>query len=166
MTSRQKRVPHERVHPAPKPPLIVVDTLVVIGAIIGIPNSASHALMNAIETGEAHLAVSDDWLRELVRVLEYPRIAEQIGLEADRPARAFRIALGIGLIGSFHHPKKLDWPSLSDPNDGWIFDLAFQSLADFIVSRDKRVMAAGLALDFEVLEPKAALERVKIQNDS
>jgi predicted nucleic acid-binding protein len=83
-----------------KPSLVlVVDTLVVVSAIIGNTSSASFALLRAIETGDCQLAVSDDWLRELVRVLEYPRIANLIGADQSKPARAFRIALGIGLMG-------------------------------------------------------------------
>jgi putative PIN family toxin of toxin-antitoxin system len=144
-------------------PLLVVDTLVVVSAIIGNTGSASFALLRAIETGEVRLAVSDDWLRELVRVLEYPRIAGLINADQSKPARAFRIALGIGLMGQLHRPRRLDWPSLSDPNDGWIFDLAFESHADFIVSRDARVIAAGQALDFEVLDPAAALGRLRVE---
>lgn len=145
-----------------KPSLVlVVDTLVVVSAIIGNPSSASFALLRAIETGDCHLAVSDDWLRELVRVLEYPRIASLIGADQTKPARAFRIALGIGLMGRLHRPRRLDWPSLSDPNDGWIFDLAFESQADVIVSRDTRVIAAGQALDFEVLEAAEVLARIR-----
>jgi putative PIN family toxin of toxin-antitoxin system len=144
-----------------RPPLLVVDTLVVVSAIIGNTGSASFAVLRAIETGEVRLAVSDDWLRELVRVLEYPRIAGIINADQSKPARAFRIALGIGLMGQLHRPRRLDWPSLSDPNDGWIFDLAFESHAEFIVSRDARVIAAGQALDFEVLDPAAALRRFR-----
>lgn len=140
---------------------LVLDTLVVVSAIIGNSDSASFALLRAIETGDAALAVSDDWLRELVRVLEYPRIASVIGADQSKPARAFRIALGIGLMGPLHRPRRLDWSSLSDPNDGWIFDLAFESRADLIVSRDARVIAAGQALDFEVLDPAAALRRIR-----
>jgi predicted nucleic acid-binding protein len=151
-------------------PLLVLDTLVVVSAIIGNTGSASFAVLRAIETGEVRLAVSDDWLRELVRVLEYPRIAGIINSDQSKPARAFRIALGIGLMGQLHRPRRLDWPSLStgararglsDPNDGWIFDLAFESHAEFIVSRDARVIAAGQALDFEVLDPAAALGRLR-----
>jgi putative PIN family toxin of toxin-antitoxin system len=144
-------------------PLLVVDTLVVVSAIIGNTGSASFAVLRAIETGEVRLAVSDDWLRELVRVLEYPRIAGLINADQSKPARAFRIALGIGLMGQLHRPRRLDWPSLSDPNDGWIFDLAFESHAEFIVSRDARVIAAGQALDFEVLDPAAALGRLRVE---
>jgi putative PIN family toxin of toxin-antitoxin system len=142
-------------------PLLVVDTLVVVSAIIGNTGSASFAVLRAIETGEVRLAVSDDWLRELVRVLEYPRIAGVINADQSKPARAFRIALGIGLMGQLHRPRRLDWPSLSDPNDGWMFDLAFESHAEFIVSRDARVIAAGQALDFEVLDPATALGRLR-----
>jgi putative PIN family toxin of toxin-antitoxin system len=144
-----------------RPPLVVIDTLVVVSAIIGTQESASFALMRAVETGEVQLAVSDDWLRELVRVLEYPRIAERIGVGTHRPARAFRIALGIGLMGSLFRPRRLDWPSLIDPNDGWIFDLALESNAAFVVSRDRRVIEAGTILGFEVLEPGAALHRMR-----
>ena len=149
-----------RQRPA-RPPLAVVDTLVVVSAIIGTPGNASHALLKAVKTGGLRLAVSDDWLRELVRVLEYPRIAERIGLHSDRAARAFRIALGIGLMGTLYRPRRLDWPSLGDPNDGWIFDLAFESDAAFVVSRDRRVIEAGQALEVDVLEPAVALERLR-----
>jgi putative PIN family toxin of toxin-antitoxin system len=141
------------------PPLIVIDTLVVVSAIIGTPNNASFALMQAVETGGVKLAVSDDWLRELVRVLEYPRIAEKISAKPSRSASAFRIGFGFGSMGHLYRPRRLDWPSLHDPNDGWIFDLAYDSKADFIVSIDKHVIKAGKVLEFEVLEPRMALQR-------
>lgn len=65
-------------------------------------------------------------------------------------------------MGSVCRPRRLDWPSLHAPNDGWIFDLAYQSGAAFIVSRDRRVIEAGAALEFEVLEPGAALHKLRM----
>jgi hypothetical protein len=42
-----------------------------------------------------------------------------------------------------------------------IFDLAFESQPKFNISRDARVIAAGKALNFEVLEPAVALARIR-----
>lgn len=46
-------------------------------------------------------------------------------------------------MGYTYHPRRLDWPSLRDPKDGWILDLACASGADYIVSYDQAVQDAG-----------------------
>ena len=71
--------------------------------------------------------------------------------------RAFEVALDIGTMGFMYHPRRLDWPSLRDPKDGWIFDLAYSSGADFIVSYDRAVRDAADELGFVALPPEDLL---------
>jgi putative PIN family toxin of toxin-antitoxin system len=136
------------------PTLIVLDTMVVIAAVSGDPNGPSAAVLDAISTGEVRLAVSDDQLSELVRVFGYPEVEEMVG----RPVRAFEVALDIGYMGVMHHPRRLDWPSLHDPNDAWMLDLAHASGANYIVSYDGDVEAAAEPLGFECVPPEELLE--------
>lgn len=139
------------------PPLIVLDTVILIGAIIGKPRSADAQLIRAVATGEVQLALSDDGLREIVRVLGYPEVEEKIA----KPVRAFEVALALGLMGELFHPKRFDWPSLNDPKGGWLLDLAFESGADFLVSRDKHLLKVAKELGFRAATPPEVLEHFK-----
>ncbi len=106
-----------------------------------------------------HLAISDDQLRELVTVIGY----EDIEAMLKRPVRAFEVALDIGAMGYMYHPRRLDWPSLRDPKDGWIFDLAYTAGADYIVSFDTAVRDAAAELGFEAILPENLLEILRRQ---
>jgi len=139
------------------PPLIVLDTVVLVSGIIGRRESADAKLIEAVATGGVQLALSDDGLREVARVLGYPEVEAKI----RRPVRAFEVALALGLMGRLYHPRKLDWPSLQDPNDGWVLDLAFASGADAIVTRDKHLLAVGVKLGFRAVTPPALLEELE-----
>ncbi len=57
-------------------------------------------------------------------------------------------------MGFMYHPRRLHWPSLGDPKDGWIFALAHASGADYIVSYDGAVRDAADELGFVVLPPE------------
>ncbi len=128
--------------------------MVVIAAVTGDPSGPSAAVLDAISTGEVRLAISDDQLSELVRAFGYPEVEEMVG----RPVRAFEAALDIGYMGVMHHPRRLDWPSLHDPNDAWMLDLAHASGADYIVSHDSDVEVAAEPLGFECVPPEELLE--------
>ena len=138
-------------------PLVVVDTVVFVGAVLGSKSGADALVSRAVATGEVRLALSDDALRELVRVLGYPEVEAKI----ERPVRAFEVALAVGLMGTLYHPKRLDWPSLRDPKDGWVFDLAFEAGADFIITRDTHVLDAGRTLGFEVKTPPEVVHHLR-----
>ena len=140
-------------------PLVVVDTMIVVGGIIGRRDGACAKVLDAVATGEVQLAISDDQLSELVRVMGY----EDVEVGIDRPVRAFEVALDLGTMGIKHYPRRLDWPSLSDLRDGWIFDLAYDAGADYIVTFDRGVSRAARALGFEPLKPEALLEVLRQQ---
>lgn len=133
--------------------------MVVVSSIIGKPEGADAAVVDAVATGEVRLAISDDQLSELVRVIGYGGVESQI----EHSVRAFEVALDLGTMGFMHHPRRLDWPSLKDQNDGWIFDLAYTSNADYIVSYDSAVHEAANELGFESLLPEELLEILRRQ---
>jgi predicted nucleic acid-binding protein len=73
------------------PPPIVLDTGVVISALIGSEDAESYRVLRGVATGDLHLALSDDFLNELSRV---------VGLEVERPKRrqrSSRLAAGLNL---------------------------------------------------------------------
>ncbi len=131
--------------------------MVIVAAVSGDPEGASAAAVRAVATGEARLAISDDYLSELVRVMGYSRVEERI----ERPVRAFEVALDLGTMAYMFHPRRLDWPSLRDPGDRWIFDLAYESSADYIVTFDGDVRDAASELGFNAIYPEDLLENLR-----
>jgi predicted nucleic acid-binding protein len=71
---------------------VVLDTMVIVAAVSGDSESASARAVRSIASGEASLAISDEYLSELVRVMGYPDVEKRIG----RPVRAFEAALTTG----------------------------------------------------------------------
>lgn len=145
------------MNPAVDAPLIVADTMVVVAAVIGNPNGSSASLADEVSSGGVRLAISDAQLSELVRVIGYPEVEDR----TRRTVRAFEVALDIGYMGIAHHPRRPDWPSLSDPKDYWVFDLAYAADADYIVSYDGAVQRAADALGFECMTPEEPLRELR-----
>ncbi len=141
------------------PPRVVLDTMIVVAGIIGKREGASATVLDAVATGDVYLAISDDQLTELVTVMGYGAVEELIG----RPVRAFEVALDIGTMGYMYHPRRLDWPSLRDPNDRWIFDLAYAAAVDYIISFDRAVRDAAAELGFEAIPPEDLLDILRRQ---
>jgi len=131
--------------------------MVVVSAVAGDPNGPSAAVLDEVSTGGIRLAISDDQLSELVRVFGYPEIEERV----RRPVRAFEVALDVGYMGTMHHPRRFDWPSLRDRKDSWIFDLAHASGADYIISYDEAVRYASGELGFECVPPETLLSELR-----
>lgn len=137
-------------------PLIIIDTLVVVSALIGSEEASSYRLLRAVATADVQLAVSDDFLRELSHVVGYPEVESKIA----SPARAFRMALDLAIMADLYHPKRYDWPSIEDSKDGWMLDLAWSAHADYIITRDPHLTKADLPFPVEVLEPHQLLARL------
>lgn len=132
--------------------------MVVVSAVCGRPGSSNSRILEAVETGEVRLAISDQYLIELVRVMGKPKVEAKIG----SPARAFKMGLDIGVMGLLEHPRQLAWPNLQDPDDRWILDLALESGADFIITRDKGVLRDAPRSSFEVLTPPQFVRQAKL----
>ena len=65
--------------------------MVIVAAISGDSEGASARAVRSIASGGAILAISDEYLSELVRLIGYPDVEERTG----RPVRAFEAALDI-----------------------------------------------------------------------
>ncbi|MDQ3794698.1 MAG: PIN domain-containing protein [Actinomycetota bacterium] len=92
-------------------PLVVLDTMVVIRAVVGRRDAADALVLRAVATGEVRLAISDDGLRELQRVMNYDFVREKI---AD-PVRAFTVGLDVGVMGKLFHPESSTGPLCPTP---------------------------------------------------
>lgn len=138
------------------PPLIVLDTNVVTAAAMGSLHSANSRIIDEVQTGSVRLALSDDYLTELVSTMSKPRVEENASV-----GRAVYIALVLAHMGRTYRPRKHDWPSIPDHKDWWMLDLAFGSGADHIVTWDTRHLAPARALGFDVLDPPAFLSLLR-----
>ena len=131
------------------PPLVVLDTMVVVRGIIGRSDSPDVRVLDAMQRGELRLAISDAQLRELRRVMYKPDVESRISI----PGRAFELGLDIGVMGLLKYPRRLHWPNLGDSADSWILDLALEARVDYIVTRDEGVSRDAPKSGFLVLDP-------------
>ena len=130
-------------------PLIVIDTQVVVSSLVGSDGSPSSRVLKGAETGAYRLTISDRAISELSWVAGYPAVESR----TTRPAKALRAGLGIGLMGEMYYPTRHYWPSIPDPKDWFLPDLAFECGADCIVSSDSHLDNAG-SLGFRVVTPR------------
>jgi putative PIN family toxin of toxin-antitoxin system len=135
------------------PPLIVLDTGVVLRALIGSVEASSYRMVRLAATGDVRLAHSDEGLRELTRVVTEK---DEEGLVRSA-SRAFRIAMDLWAHGALYHPTRRDWPSIPDPDDGWMLDLAFEATADYIISWDSHLTYSTMPFPVEVKTPSVFL---------
>jgi predicted nucleic acid-binding protein len=104
-------------------------------------------------TGDVRLAHSDEGLRELTRVVSEK---DEEGLIRSA-SRVFGVALDLWAHRTLYHPTRRDWPSIPDPDDGWMLDLAFDDAADYIASWDPHVTYATMPFPIEVNTPSELL---------
>lgn len=135
----------------------MLDTDVVVRALIGSIEASSYRMVRAAGTGDVRLALSDKGLRELVRIVEEKDAQGLIG----SPSKAFGIAMDLWAHGTLHHTTRRDWPSISDPDDGWMLDLAFDAGAECIVTWDHHILDADRPFPVEVIEPPQLLARLR-----
>jgi predicted nucleic acid-binding protein len=146
---------------------VVLDTVVVVRGIIGRRDGADAQVLRAVATGEVRLAVSDDGLRELQRVMGYESVREKV----SDPARAFATGLDIGLMGELFRPRTYDWPTLPDPKDRWVLDLAYEagsseSRTSYVVTRDGHFLDRRVrfeAMGFRIVTPEELLEDIRVE---
>jgi putative PIN family toxin of toxin-antitoxin system len=138
-------------------PLVVLDTMIIVGSMIGSKTGADYKVVKAASTGAFRLATSDAFFREVSRVLTYQAITDKL----PQPVRIFEVTLALGIMGQIYYPQQLDWPTLRDVKDWWLLDLAYEAGADYIVTRDKKVLSAGKQLGFDALTPPQFLEELE-----
>lgn len=131
----------------------MLDTGVVIRALIGSATGDSYRIIRALGTGGLRIAHSDEGLRELTRIV---REKDEEGLIFSA-SKAFNVAMDLWAHGKLYHPTRRDWPSIPDPNDGWMLDLAFEAEADYIISWDPHLTYSTMPFPVKVRTPSVFL---------
>ena len=130
----------------------VLDTNVVLDCF-AFDGPAARPLADAIRAGEMKVVTSAACLEELRRVLDYRK------LKLAPPDRLAAFERFRGYAECIDPPKAPDVPRCRDRDDQIFLDLAAAARADFLFSRDARVLATGSRMlkyfSVKVLEPRA-----------
>jgi putative PIN family toxin of toxin-antitoxin system len=114
----------------------VLDTNVLVQALIGSSRSASARALDACYDGKFQLICSSDSLDELVAVLLLPHIRRRHGLSDDEVVEFIESLLPNArrYSGSVEVPASLT----REPSDSKFLALAEESQADYLVTNDRR----------------------------
>lgn len=122
----------------------------LLGGITGKDKGLSRQLYLSFRRGDCAFVLAADHLAELERILSYPKVLA-LGVT---PALAFAAAVDLLHLGEYWpNVARYDWPSVTDPKDWYLFDLLFASSADALVTQDRRLLRAGVALQLPALHP-------------
>ena len=139
----------------PNPPRIVLDTNAWLDLLL-FEDPRAAALRAALRDGAVRAVVNAACRAEWQRVLRYP----QLQLDEDRGTRlsqAFDELAHLLPDGCMREPEPL--PRCADRDDQKFLQLAFDSGARWLVSRDREVLALGRRTAragwFEIVTPQA-----------
>ncbi len=132
---------------------VVLDTSVLVSGFIGSPNAApSRAARAAIEE-RYRLVLSLRLLDELNDVLSRPKFARQAG-----DGRATRFVAALLRVAELHVDTPEPPAVTRDPEDDYLIALAQRAAADLLVSVDRDLLEADLAL--MIVTPAELLDRL------
>lgn len=139
---------------------VVLDTNIVLDCFV-FDDPAARAIVAAIESGRLTALTRADCLDELARVLDYPKLARY----ATRPAALERYR---ALACSFSGPPAVRaLPRCKDPDDQKFLELARDAKADYLVSKDKRVLELArrrsIRAPFAIVKVEGLLEALRVE---
>ena len=131
---------------------VALDTNVVLD-LLHFANASVLPILHAIENHRARCYASQNTLAELRRVLTYPEF------DLDASAQTALLTRYQSWCGEAHvvraTPQKL--PRCSDPDDQMFLELAAAVPADFLISKDKALLAMKRKVrGFKILSPGEA----------
>ncbi|HMM54990.1 MAG TPA: putative toxin-antitoxin system toxin component, PIN family [Candidatus Desulfobacillus sp.] len=131
---------------------LVLDTNVVLD-LLHFDDAAARPLRRALQDGRAACFADDACRAELARVLGYPRLG--IAAEAGR-----RILAGYDAVAQpCAKGAGGGLPTCRDPDDVKFLELARAAQADFLITKDKALLALSrecARLGFRIVTPEAA----------
>lgn len=143
----------QRLHAiAGAPPRVVIDTNVVLSALV-FGGDIPTRLRNAWQSGTCVPLVSTATVRELIRVLAYPKFQ----LSADEQHELLADYLPYGTSVRIPLPAPVV-PTCRDPFDLPFLHLAVVGKADVLVTGDKDLLALVGQTRFAILPPAAFLD--------
>lgn len=136
---------------------VVLDTNVIISALL-VRGSIPHEILNASTEGRFEVIVSGEILRELTRVLFYPRIRQKRWM-TDKEVRGFILSLANSAVrasGTFPMEVVED-----DPGDDKFVAAAVEQGADYVVSGDAHLTGIGKYRGVKFLTPAQFYELLR-----
>jgi len=107
---------------------------------------------------EFELATSLEILREVSRVLQYPRIRERFKPKDETIRRFFKLIFRKAIITKdLYSVDRID----DDPTDNKFLACALEAQADFIVSRDPHLRNIKHFHGIKIIDAKSFVERVR-----
>ena len=135
----------------------VVDTHLFISGLFG-KDTLSATLQYLWINRYFELATSIEILREVSRVLQYPRIKERFHPRDENTRRFFRLIFRKAVITKDLY--KIDRIT-DDPSDNMFLACALEAKADFLVSRDPHLRNIKQFHGIKIIDVKELLERVR-----
>ena len=135
----------------------VVDTNLFISGLFG-KDTLSATLQNLWINREFELATSIEILREVSRVLQYPRIRERFQPKKETIRRFFRLIFRKAVVTKGLY--KTDRIT-ADPTDNIFLACALEAKADFIVSRDPHLRNLKQFHGIKIVDVKEFVERIR-----
>jgi uncharacterized protein len=135
----------------------VVDTNLFISGLFG-KDTLSAALQDLWVHREFELATSIEILREVSRVLQYPRIRERFKPKDENIRRFFRLIFRKAIITKdLYSTDRIT----DDPSDNIFLACAMEAKADYIVSRDPHIRNLKHFHGVRIVDVKAFVEKVR-----
>lgn len=138
-----------------KPLKIVLDTNNLVSSQIN-KQGASYKIFNLFREDKIHLYTSPFQLKELFRVLSYPRIKQKYGLKT---AKIEKIIMIIKNYAQIVYPQSIPTVITSDPSDNQILVIAQEGKVDFIVSGDRHLSDLKEYQNIPIISAKEFLKR-------
>ena len=135
----------------------VVDTNLFISGLFG-KDSLSAVLQDLWVHREFELATSIEILREVSRVLQYPRIRGRLQPREENIRRFFRLIFRKAIITKdLYTVDRI----VDDPSDNIFLACAMEAEADYIVSRDPHLRNIKRYRGIEIIDVRTFVGKVK-----
>jgi putative PIN family toxin of toxin-antitoxin system len=137
----------------------VIDTNLFISGLFA-RDALSAQLQNLWINQEFELVTSLEIMREVNRVLTYPRIKERFKPKEENVRRFFRLIFRKAIISKdLYHTDKI----VEDPTDNKFLACALEKKADYIVSRDPHLRNLKHFHGIQIIDATSFIEKVKNQ---
>jgi putative PIN family toxin of toxin-antitoxin system len=137
----------------------VIDTNLFISGLFA-KDSVSAQLQNLWIDQAFELVASVEIIKEVSRVLSYPRIKERFKPKEDNVRRFFRLIFRKAIISKdIYHTDKI----VDDPTDNKFLACALEKKADYIVSRDPQLRNLKHFHGIQIIDATTFIEKVKGQ---
>ena len=135
----------------------VIDTNLFISGLFA-RDSLSAQLQDLWINQDFELVTSIEIIKEISRVLNYPRIKEHFKPKEDNIRRFFRLIFRKDLISKdIYHTDKI----ADDPTDNKFLACALGKKADYIVSRDPHLRNLKHYHGIQIVDATTFIEKVK-----